>query len=264
MKKDEFDEMLMIALNKKANSITPSPHMLQRVKNQVNTGMREENIYMKLFNAKKLIVIGAIFALSVTCYAAVKHNISVVASFTDNIASFEELDKENEKLGMDAKYVESFASGFAFYSGGTGITFDVDENGNAVGAKEDLLTLNYRNKEDKTVSLNIEKADPLYPEFEEGYSVTNSALTFASKQVDAGDGKKDFTVLEDAESINVDEVMITVNSQVPSGDGTMDLGDMEIEAYAWKDGDLLYTLSAVDMNLGESTFKTMADEIKAQ
>lgn len=276
MKKDGFDEMMRMALDKKANTITPSPFLLQRVKNQASTQVREENHMMKSFFAKKLVILGAICALSVTCYAAVK-TMSSFVSVSSNGQTYEDMMDENEKLDMNAKFVKAFANGFTFENGGIGYGDLMDENGNEIGEKTDLLTLTYKNQEKQRVSLNVQEASALDNTadlLKEGYDKQTYHFMTSEQNatsLDTEGTEEKIHQFEFSDEETASEIEVTTKSAVELGEGkviegtgTGEAKTQEAEIYVWMDGGLVYTLLAMDCDLGEAALVAMADEIMAQ
>ena len=276
MKKDGFDEMLRMALDKKANTITPSPFLLQRVKNQASTQVREENHIMKSFFAKKIVVLGAVCALSVTCYAAVK-TMSNFVSVSSNGQTYEEMADENEKLDMNAKFVEAFANGFTFENGGIGYGGAMDEEGNEIGDKVNLLTFTYENQEEQRVSLNIEEtysldnaAEPLKEGYDkQTYHFMTSGQDVISEGTEGTNEKAyQFEFSDEGTDSQIEvETKRTVEvreGKVFEGTGTDGTSSQDVETYIWIDGNLVYTLFAMDCDLGEAAMAAMVDEIMAQ
>lgn len=240
-----FEEILKGALEERVKDVTPAAEMLQSVKREAAM-RRKETVSMK-FGMKKLAVVAAVCLMSVTCYAAVRFAGAVTHS-TQNITRYADLAKAEEKVGFEAKYVEAFQNGFTFYMAGTGETQGYDEEGNAFGEVYQMLSISYKNEAGDDLSLTVENGDPYADAGEEtlGYS----SQTFQFMPPDA-------ELTEEAKALQeAGELIVSYGSDEVSVE--------QMENYTWVDNGLYYSLTASDMNFGESGMKAMAEEIMQQ
>lgn len=245
MKRDELDAMIQHAMEKQTEHLHANPMMLERIKREAASRERKERISMKLFTAKRIAAVAVVCFASVTCYAAV-HFSGIEAQTTVDITSYAQLEKAEEKVGFDMKTVESFSNGFTFVNGGTGEIYGQDENGNNIGDPYALMTLSYE-KEGKTLVVTAQDGDPYADagqEVSEGYSSHLYKFVPEGYELTAEDKEKE----ESGEliiSYGTDEVMESV-----------------MEVYSWKDGDLFYSMTADNCDLGEETMAQMAQEMQ--
>lgn len=241
MKRDELDAMIQKAMEKRTEHLKADPMMLERIKREAASRERKERISMKLFTAKRIAAVAVVCFASVTCYAAV-HFSGVEAQTTVDITSYAQLEKAEEKVGFDMKTVETFSNGFTFVDGGTGEMYGQDENGNNVGDPYVLMTLSYE-KEGKTVVVTAQDGNP-YPDAGLGYSSQLYKFVPEGYELTAEDKEKEANG-ELIISYGTDEVMETV-----------------MEIYSWKDGNLYYSMTADNCDLGEEAMAQMAAQMQ--
>ncbi|WP_394267006.1 hypothetical protein [Anaerotignum sp.] len=241
MKRDELDAMIQKAMEKRTEHLKADPMMLERIKREAASRERKERISMKLFTAKRIAVIAVVCFASVTCYAAVRLS-GVEASTSMNITSYAQVEKAEEKVGFDMKTVETFSNGFTFVNGGTGEMYGQDENGNNVGEPYALMALSYE-KEGKTLVVTAQDGNP-YPDAGQGYSSQLYKFVPEGYELTA----------EDQEREASGELIISY--------GTDEVMETAMEIYSWKDGDLFYSMTAENCDLGEDTMAQMAAQMQ--
>ncbi len=243
MKNENFDMLLRRALAEQAEKIEPSADLLERVKREANAKKREERGFMKM---RKFVAAAAVVCLmGVTCYGAGLFG-GVSVGTSNDITDFAKLEKAEDKLGFDAKYVESFANGFVFENGGTGKTQGQDEDGNPMGEKYGTMTVSYKNAKGDSVLLSIDGGNPYADagvETTEGYSADLFKFVPSDYEKTA----------EDIQKEAAGELYISYGSE------KVEL--VEMESYFWEDGGLYYCLTASDCGLGEAELAAMAAEI---
>lgn len=228
MRKDELDAKIKKVLEQRTEGIETSPMMLERIKGAVASKERKERISMRLFTAKKIAVIAVLCFASVTCYAAAQ------------------LGGVEAKVGFDMKTVESFSNGFVFRNGGTGEVKGQDENGNPIGKTYQMMSMMYE-KGDKTLMVIAENGNPSADageEVREGYSTQLYKFVPEDYELTAEDQERE------------------ANGEIIISYGTDEVVENIMEVYSWKDGDLFYSMTAEDCNLGEVTMAQMAQELK--
>lgn len=241
MKRDEWDVMIQSVLEKQTERLEADPMMLERVKREAASSARKERFSMKLFTPKRIAAIAVVCFASVTCYAAV--NLSgTEAKTTKNITSYAQIEKAEEKMGMDMKTVETFSNGFTFVEGGTGEVTGQDENGTPTGATHPMMTLVYE-KDGKNIMITGEKGD-IYAdageETVEGYRSQLYKFVPEGYELTAEDKAKEMII-----SYGADEVTESM-----------------VETYTWMDNGVLYTFVADDISLGEEAMTQMAEELR--
>lgn len=200
---------------------------------------------MKLLTPKRIAVAAIVCFASVTCYAAV-HFSGVESRTTIDVTSYAQLEKAEEKVGFDMKTVEAFTNGFTFVNGGTGEMYGQDENGNNIGDPYALMTLSYE-KEGKTVVVTAQDGNPFTDageELQEGYSSHLYKFVPEGYELTAEDKEREMS----------GELIISY--------GTDEVLESVMEIYSWKDGDLFYSMTADNCNLGEDAMAQMAQEIQ--
>lgn len=241
MKRDEWDAMIRCALEKQTEQLEPDPEMLARIKRAAASKMRKERVSMKLFTPKRIAAVAVVCFASVTCYAAAQMS-SVVASTSNDIKSYAQIERAEEELGMDMKTVEAFSNGFTFVEGGTGEVSGQDENGNATGKTYPMMTLVYE-KDGTDIMVTGEKGN-IYAdageEVIEGYRGQLYKFVPEGYEMTEADQERDMIL-----SYGADEVTESM-----------------VETYTWQDDGVLYTLTANDSRLGEETMAQMAEELK--
>lgn len=242
---EKFDEIIKNALDKKADTITPSPFMLQRIKAEAAERKREEKFSMKIVSAKKLVVVGVVALMSVSCYAAVKMTGSVSSSKNNEITSVSDISKYEKKLGFTPKYVDSFDNGYTFTQGGTGTTHGIDDNGNTVGKEYNTLDLTYKNDKGQNVMLMIDGGNP----YSENGENTTGYSTQTYKFVPA-----DYKLTDEDKKEQAD-------GKIEISYGSDKVEVKQAEDYSWQDEGMNYSFTAFDCNLGESEMKDMAKQI---
>ena len=245
MKRDELDAMIQYAMEKRTEHLNTDPMMLERIKREAASRERKERISMKLFTPKRIAVAAIVCFASVTCYAAV-HFSGVESRTTIDITSYAQLEKAEEKVGFDMKTVEAFTNGFTFVNGGTGEMYGQDENGNNVGDPYALMTLSYE-KEGKTVVVTAQDGNPFTDageELQEGYSSHLYKFVPEGYELTAEDKEREMS----------GELIISY--------GTDEVLESVMEIYSWKDGDLFYSMTADNCNLGEGAMAQMAQEMQ--
>ncbi|MCI1930237.1 MAG: hypothetical protein LKJ13_00920 [Clostridia bacterium] len=242
---EKFDEFIKDALEKKAETVTPSCFLLQRIKAETAERKRKENFSMKIFSAKKLVVLGVVALMSVSCYAAAKMTGVVASSKNNEITSVSDIGKYDKKLGFTPKYVDSFDNGYKFTRGGTGTTHGVDEDGNSVGKEYNTLNLTYKNDKGQNVMLMIDGGNPYTDNGENTTGYTNQTYKFVPPDYQLTD--------EDKKEEASGDIVISYGSDK--------VEIQKMESYMWQDEGLYYTLTAADCNLGEKEMKNMAKQI---
>lgn len=245
MKRDELDAMIQNAMEKRTEHLNADPMMLERIKREAASRERKERISMKLFTAKRIAAVVVVCFASVTCYAAV-HFSGVEAQTSVDITSYAQVEKAEEKVGFDMKTVEVFSNGFTFVNGGTGEMYGQDENGNNVGEPYALMTLSYE-KEGKTVVVTAQDGNPYVDagqDVREGYSSQLYKFVPEGYELTAEDQEKE------------------ANGELIISYGTDEVMESVMEVYSWKDGNLFYSMTAENCNLGEDTMAQMAEEIR--
>ena len=243
----DFDRMMKEALAERVRDVEPSDEMLENIRKEADE-RRKENGFMKM-NMKKMVTAAAVIAaLSVTCYAAGQLG-SVVSHSTPNVETFAELEKAEQKLGFDGKFVETFANGMTFQSGGTGETYGMDEDGNKTGKKYKMMTVSYADEKGNEISLNIDGGSPYADagvEETEGYSTDTYKFVPTDYKLTA----------EDQEKEAAGELVISVGSD--------EVEIMQMEYYGWNDNGIYYSLVGFDCGFGEEAMAAMAAEIMAE
>lgn len=228
---NEFDLLLIRALESRTMDIHPDPHLRIRIQTQYN--QRKEQRKMK-FTMKKIIAIAAALCLLLaSCYAAVRYAFTESHSYA-NITDFAALADAAKEVGFDAKYVESFSNGFSFSRGGTGTTI------NAEGAETRFLTIAYRNRQKQEVMLHIETIS----------SGADGYFTQVCKFV-----PPDYRPTEE-------DIAGEKSGEIVLSYGTDKIEIQTWESYRWQDGDLFYSLGGFDLNIGEENLASMAEEIE--
>ncbi len=238
MENEKFDQILKRALENKVRDMAASPYLLENVKIEAEARSRKERKFMGI--SKKIVVAAAVCVMSVTAYAAVS-NLAVISGYTTaDIKTFAQLEKAEDKLGLDAKFVESFSNGMTFSYAGTGTEQGQDENGNNVGTAYKTISVTYEDKDGKSVGLHISEGSPnedAGQQGPEGYHVLENKFVPA-----------DYEPTEEELALNI-------------GYGTDEVQTMRSESYYWEADGLYYSLLGFDLNLGEEGFKQMAAEI---
>lgn len=245
MRKDELDAKIKEVLEQRTEGIETSPMMLERIKGAAASKERKERISMRLFTAKKIAVIAVLCFASVTCYAAAQLG-GVEAKASVDIKSYAQIESAEAKVGFDMKTVESFSNGFVFRNGGTGEVKGQDENGNPIGKTYQMMSVMYE-KGDKTLMVIAENGNPSADageEVREGYSTQLYKFVPEDYELTAEDQERE------------------ANGEIIISYGTDEVVENIMEVYSWKDGDLFYSMTAEDCNLGEVTMAQMAQELK--
>lgn len=245
MKRDELDAMIQYAMEKRTEHLNTDPMILERIKREAASRERKERISMNLFTPKRIAVAAIVCFASVTCYAA-GHFSGVESQTTIDVTSYAQLEKAEEKVGFDMKTVEAFTNGFTFVNGGTGEMYGQDENGNNVGDPYALMTLSYE-KEGKTVVVTAQDGNPFADagqEVREGYSSHLYKFVPEGYELTAEDKEREMS----------GELIISY--------GTDEVLESVMEIYSWKDGDLFYSMTADNCNLGEDAMAQMAQEMQ--
>ena len=243
----DFDKMMKQVLEAKVRDVEPSANMLTNIRQEVDE-KRKENGFMKYDMRKMVAAVAAIFALSVTCYAAGQLG-GVVSSGIPDIETFAGLEKAEKKLGYDAKYVETFKNGMTFQYGGTGETQGQDEDGNPMGKKYKTMTVSYADEAGNKVSLLIDGGSP-YADAGVGASTGYSSNTFL------------FLPNEDA--LTEEYKAMRDAGEIYISYGAADVQWNEMENYSWEDNGVYYSLVASDCDFGEDAMAAMAAEIMAE
>ncbi len=244
--RSDFDRWMKEALTKKVQNLEPSEQMLENIRKEAEE-RRKENGFMK-FGMKKIVAVAAVCVMSVTAYAATQLA-SVSVWTTNNITAYEDVEKAEKKLGMDAKYVEHFDNGFTFDRAGTGQEQGQDEEGNPVGNEYNVLSISYKNKDGQTVHFSAQNGSAYADagqEETEGYVVTANKFVPPDYELTEED-----RAMQAAGELNI-------------GYGSDKVELKTFEKYSWLDGGLYYTLGVFDCNLGEDVLKDMAAEIMAE
>ena len=243
----DFDRLMQQALAEKVQGVELSAELLTNIRKEAEE-RRKENGFMK-YSVKKMVTAAAVIcALSVTCYAAGKLG-GVVSSGEPNIETFAGLEKAEQKLGFDAKYVEAFANGMTFQYGGTGETQGMDEDGNPMGEIYKTMTVTYSDAAGNRVSLNIDGGSPYADagvEVTTGYS-SDTYLFLPSED----DLTEEYKAMQDAGEITISY-------------GTAEEDWKVMENYSWVDDGVYYSLVASDGGFGKVAMKQMAAEIMAE
>ena len=243
----DFDRLMKQALEEKVRDVEPSEHLLVKIRMEADE-RRKETGFMKM-NMKKMVTAAAVIcALSVTCYAAGQLG-SVVSSSTPDIKTFAKLEKAEQKLGFDAKFVETFENGMTFQYGGTGETQGQDEDGNPMGKKYKMMTVSYADEKGNKVSLNIDGGSPYADagvEEAEGYSTETYKFVPTDYELTE----------EDKEKEAAGEWVISCGSE--------EVEMMQMEYYGWNDNGIYYSLVGFDCGFGEVAMAQMAAEIMAE
>lgn len=239
----EFDRQIKAALEERVKEIVPSPGMLEEIRKEA-AKRGKENKMMK-FGMKKIAVVAAVFLMSVTAYAATQLK-GVVSHSSNDIRDFAKLEQAEEKMGLDAKYVERFANGFAFRMGGVGEMQGLDEEEMPTGEAYGILNVDYADEKGREVTLTIEAGNPYA---DAGQAVTEGYLQTANKFV-----PPDYTLTEeDRAKQAAGELNIAY--------GAAEVEEKTFEEYRWQADGLYYSLGAFDCNLGEDVLRAMAEEI---
>lgn len=244
---NEFDEWMRQALQERVQGVTPSEGMLVRI--QTETERRRKETGSMKFGVKKIVAVAAaICALSVTCYAAAQLS-GVEGHSRNDITKFADLEKAEEKIGMDAKYVESFRNGFSFVRGGTGETQGLDEAGNPMGKTYPMLTIGYQNADGKDLVLSAEGG---------------SVYADSGQEVVEGYTEQTYLFVPPDYELTAEE-----QAKKESGEWVVSYGSAEVELqrvenYSWQAEGMYYTLTALDCDLGEAALAEMAAEIMAE
>jgi hypothetical protein len=241
----KFDETIKNALEKTAQNITPSPFMLTKIKAEAAERKEKEKLSMKIFSAKKLVVLGAVAVMSVSCYAAAKMSSVVMSSSNNEITSYKDIGKYEKKLGFTPKYVDTFDNGYKFTNGGTGTTNGIDEDGNPVGEKYNTLALTYKNDNGRNVMLVIDGGNPYSENGEYTTGYTDQTYKFVPP---------DYT-LTDEDKKEQEEGKIEISY------GSDEVEVKQAENYMWQDDGMNYSLTAFDCGFGEDGMKDMAQQI---
>ncbi len=244
MENEKFDQILKRALENKVRDMAASPYLLENVKIEAEARSRKERKFMGI--SKKIVVAAAVCVMSVTAYAAVSNLTKVSSHTTNDIKTFAQLEKAEDKLGLDAKFVESFSNGMTFSYAGTGTEQGQDENGNNVGTAYKTISVTYEDKDGKSVGLHISEGSPnedAGQQGPEGYHVLENKFVPADYEP-----TEEELALQKAGKLNI-------------GYGTDEVQTMRSESYYWEADGLYYSLLGFDLNLGEEGFKQMAAEI---
>lgn len=245
MGNEEFGRILKQALEEKVQDMAASPYLLERVKMEAEARSRKERNFMGI--SKKIAVAAAVCVMSVTAYAAVSSFSGAAGYSSTDIKTFAQLEKADDKLGLDAKFVESFSNGLTFSYAGTGEDFGVDENGNQAGAAYKNISVTYESKDGRSVTLGISEGDPFADdgaEWPEGYTTMKNKFVPDGYEVTPEE-----IALQEAGKLNV------------AFGGGQEVEIMESEGYYWEADGLYYHLTAFDMGFGEAAMAQMAAEI---
>lgn len=246
MKNEKFDLILKRALEEKVRDVAASPYLLEKVKIEAEARNRKEQNYMGI--SKKIAVAAAICVMSVTAYAAVSNFAGVSGHTTNDIKTFAQLEKAEDKLGLDAKFVEAFSNGMTFSYAGTGEEQGKDENGNAVGTAYKTISIQYVDGNGNDVSLHVSEGSPYV---DEGMEQPEGYAVMENKFVPNGyEPTEEELALQEAGRLNIGY-----------GGANQEVQTMQSEAYYWEADGLYYHLMAFDLNLGEDAFRQMAAEI---
>lgn len=142
--------------------------------------------------------------------------------------------------------VEEFENGYRFASGGIFKNLVQDENGATVGEETKGLIIDYQNDAGNYIMLTI-----------------NQSAFFAEGGVEINLGYR-----SDAYKFVPPDYEATADDQALEAKGELNLsyGSDEVtfsnaENYTWQDGELTYSLTALDLNLGEAEMARMAQQI---
>ena len=244
MENEKFDQILKRALENKVRDMAASPYLLEYVKIEAEARSRKERKFMGI--SKKIAVAAAVCVMSVTAYAAVSNLAGTTGGTTKDIKTFAQLEKADDKLGLNANLVESFSNGMTFKDGGIGENYGVDENGNEMGKAYKRLSASYEDKDGNRVTLIIDEGNHYVDagqEASKGYSAHENLFVPPDYEP-----TEEELALQKAGKLNIgygaDEVERTVS-----------------ESYYWQEDGLYYGLIGFDLNLGEEGFAQMAAEI---
>lgn len=246
MRNDEFDQILKHALEDKVRDMAASPYLLEKVKIEAEARSRKERDFMGI--SKKIAVVAAVCVMSVTAYAAVSSLSGVSSHTTNNIKTFAQLEKAEDKLGLDANLVETLSNGMTFAYGGTGEEYGWDENGNKLDKSYKMLTASYEDKNGGSISLSVTEGSPRADAGEqepEGYHVLENKFV-----PDGYEPTEEELALQEAGKLNIGY-----------GGADQEVMNMQSESYYWEDDGLYYCLIGFDLNLGEEAFAQMAADI---
>lgn len=239
------EQRLKRALEERAQMVHPSADLFARVKWEANRRKKEKN-EMK-FTMKKAIVIAAVLCLICTgCFAASQIGKTTVSGSSTEITRYADLEAAAEKIGVHGKYVEEFENGYRFASGGISKKLVQDENGAPVGEETEGLIIDYQNDAGNYIMLAIDQS-----------------AFFAEGGVEINLGYR-----SDAYKFVPPDYEATAEDQALEAKGELNLsyGSDEVtlsnaENYTWQDGELTYSLTALDLNLGEAEMARMAQQI---
>lgn len=243
----DFDRLMKQALEEKVRDVEPSEHLLVKIRMEADE-RRKETGFMKM-NMKKMVTAAAVIcALSVTCYAAGQLG-SVVSSSTPDIKTFAKLERAEQKLGFDAKFVETFENGMTFQYGGTGETQGQDEDGNPMGETYKTMTVSYADEKGNKVTLMIDGGSPYVD---------------AGKEAAEGYSRDTFLFLPNEDALTEEYKAMEAAGEIFISYGTQDVEWKEMENYSWEDNGVYYALVASDCGFGEEAMAQMAAEIMAE
>lgn len=246
MKNEKFDQILKHALENKVQDMAASPYLLENVKIEAEARSRKERNFMGI--SKKIAVAAAVCVISVTAYAAVSSLSGISSHTTNDIKTFAQLEKADDKLGLDAKLAENLSNGMTFTRGGTGEEFGWDENGNKLEKSYKKLTATYEDENGNSISLSITEGSPMVDagkQEPEGYHVLMNKFV-----PDGYEPTEEELALQEAGKLNIGY-----------GGADQEVENMQSEAYYWEADGLYYCLIGFDLNLGEEAFAQMAADI---
>lgn len=248
MRNEEFEQILKQALENRAKEITASPYLLEKVKLEAEARGRKERKFMGI--SKKIAVAAAICVMSVTAYAAVSNLAGISSHSTNDIKTFAQLEKAEDKLGFDISLPDTLSNGMTFSDGGTGEEYGWDENGNRLDKTYKMLTAAYKDGDGNSISLHVTEGDPRVDAGEkapEGYStMTNKFLP--------PDYEGEYELTEE-------EIALQEAGKLNIAYGSSEVEVMQSESYYWEADGLYYCLIGFDLNLGEEAFAQMAADI---
>ena len=241
--KQNLDILLTQALQAWAADVQPDKNQISNIKREIRIRKDEKN--MK-FAMKRIIAIAAAACLiCASCFAAVQIS-SVQTQSTADITAYEDIAAAAKALHIDAKYVRSFANGFAFELAATTSTRANDAAGNPFGKTYAGLDIEYKDAEGRILNLGITDGDP---DVDNGEAAASGYSSAAFKFV-----PPDYALTEE-------DVRLESEGNFFISYGSQQVELKQYEGYHWQADGLYYSLSAFDCNLGEAALAQMAQEI---
>lgn len=251
-----LDDFIRQELKQAVKNIEPSPQLFFKINSQVK--LQEENVMKKnLFASKKLkaaVVVGALCAMSFTCYAAMKITGYTSHSYREwnSLPTAEEVQK---KVDFTPKFVEEFSNGFIFDDASVGAVSGTDSDFNKVTAEHKMVTFDYKRGEESIAITNRAISDEIggdYSTFDETVDLDGieghydmQAYKFFPPDVTPSD--------EDLEAQAMGALEISY--------GSSEIEEMDIQSLFWEEDGIVYEMTALGANIDKEGLIQMAKEV---